>query len=496
MKNSKISSRKAIKEKAIRELEKRYANERDSLTSFIQEFFRSELNKEFMPNWHHTLIEEKLKKVLTGDITRLIITIPPGSGKTELITKCFPVWALGNHPHLWFISTGYSATLTQGFGSEARDYYMSDTFRKIFPRSTPIRKDIKSKGFWQTEYGGKYYATGVGGTITGKRANIFIIDDPIKPDEADKSDTQREAVNTWYDNTVLSRLFNAETSAVIIVAQRTHENDLPGYLLDKMKEEGDQWEHVSIPALAEEDDDNRKAGQSYHRERFSENSLHLIRKSEPQVFSTQYQQQPFSKLTQEFHEEFFKYYTDMPDEYMRTFTVVDPAFSTRKTADQSSIITGGFVKDKLYIFEYTVGRFDGAELLDKIIYHAKKWKPEKVGIESVAAQTLLLQSVRNRAKELGMMLNVVDIKSRENKVERIRNLQAPIRHGKIIWRKDMYDLEQQLLRFPRGKHDDIIDSLTMLYEIHNPGFSSKFKRALLKPTYDKFGRASYQKKWF
>ena len=495
MTNSNGLLKEALKEKAIRELEARYEPQRRSLVSFIQYFFEEELHKPFMVNWHHELIEEKLKMVLEGKITRLIINIPPGSGKTELITKCFPVWALGNNQGLYVISTGYSASLTQQFGSQAKDYYSSKVFKRVFPRATPIRSDIKSKGFWQNEYGGRYYATGVEGSITGHRANIFIIDDPIKPDEADKSDIKREAVNTWYDNTVLSRLFNPEKDAVIIVAQRTHENDLPGYLLEKMENDGEEWVHINVPALAEEDDGFRKQGESYHRERFSENALHLVRKSDPQVFSTQYQQQPFSKLTQEFHEEFFKYYDEMPGMHLRTFTVVDPAFSKSKRADQTSIMTGGFDGDKLYVLEYTVGKFDGAELVEKVLYHARKWKPEKIGIESVQAQTLLIQSVKNTAKERGLLLNVVDIKSRQTKEERIRELQNPIRHGKILWRKDMHQLEQQLLRFPRGRHDDIIDSLSMLYEIHNPGFATKFRRSLIKPTYDRLGRPRYNKMW-
>ena len=492
MMSSKSTLKQAYKEQAVRELEKRHQEHRDSLVSFIEFFFDKELNKVFETNWHHHLIAEKLEKVLTGECTRLIINIPPGSGKTELITKCFPVWAMGKNHGLYVISTGYSANLTQQFGSQARDYYNSKTFRQVFPRAPKIRKDINAKGLWQNEYGGKYLATGVQGSITGHRANIFVIDDPLKPDEADKSDAQREAVNTWYDNTVLSRLFNPEKDAVIIVAQRTHENDLPGYLLEKMKEGGEDWEHISIPAVAEEDDGFRKQGDSYHTERFSKKSLELIRSSDAQVFSTQYQQQPFSKDTQEFHEEFFKYYEDMPDGYMRTFTAVDPAFSKKKGADQACIMTGGFLKDVLYVLEYTVGKFDGAELVNKILYHATKWKPEKIGIESVQAQTLLIQSTSNTAKERGILVNVVDIKSRENKVEKIRGLQNPIRHGKIIWKRDMSQLEQQLMRFPRGRHDDVIDALAMLFELHMPQYARRFKQSLVQPSYDHLGRPSFK----
>jgi len=185
MTNSKQSLKaQALKELAIRELEGRTITQRESLVEAIKYLFEKELNKPFDDNWHYWVIEEKLKQVLEGKITRLIINIPPGSGKTELITKCFPVWALGNKPDLHIIATGYSTQLTQTFGTQARDYYTSDTFLEVFPRRPKLRDDQNAKGLWVNEMGGRYLATGAGGSITGNRANIFLIDDPIKPDEA------------------------------------------------------------------------------------------------------------------------------------------------------------------------------------------------------------------------------------------------------------------------------------------------------------------------
>ena len=124
--------KQALKEKAIRELERRYKPEREDLLKFIQTYFKEELKKDFSLSWHYELLADRLYKVLNWEITRLIINIPPRHGKTELITKCFPVWTLWNYPNKEIIATWYSTTLTQEFSSQARDYFNSDTFKKIF----------------------------------------------------------------------------------------------------------------------------------------------------------------------------------------------------------------------------------------------------------------------------------------------------------------------------------------------------------------------------
>ena len=476
-----------LKEKATREFERRYQEQRESLVSFIEFFFAEELNKPFQVNWHHNLIEEKLQAVLKGEVTRLIINIPPGSGKTELITKCFPVWALGNKPETQIIATGYSAQLTQRYGSEARDYYMSSSYKRVFPRRPDLREDQNTKGLWRNDKGGQYIATGTAGSITGNRANIFIIDDPIKPDDA-MSDVKRTAVNNWYDNTVLSRLFNPNKDAVIIVMQRTHEDDLCGYLVDKMNEStGEDWDQIIVKAIAEEPSEYREYGESYHEERFPTSALRKIEANDAVVFSTQYQQEPVNKESQEFHEEFFKYYDDVPNG-LRKFTVVDPAFKQKEHNDETAIITGGFKDDELYILEITHGRYDASQLIQKVIFHAKKWRPEKVGVEGYAAQTVMGQWLKKTLKEEKVYIPVDEIIQKGSKEEKIRGLQGPIRHGKVFWRKEHTPLELQLRKFPRGKHDDIIDAMQMLYHFYNVQPSTEDINFDIEFKYDHLGR--------
>ena len=458
----------AKKELAMRELEKRHGTERDSLLSFITYFFKNELNKDFQIAPHHIQIEDALNKVLTGEITRLLINIPPGSAKTELITKCFPVWAFGKKPDLRIIATGYSAQLTQSYGAEARDYYQSQTYATVFPRRSQIREDQNTKGLWKTDDGAQYLATGVGGSITGNRANIFLIDDPLKPDEA-LSDVKRTAVNRWYDNTVLSRLFNPNTDSVIIVMQRTHDDDLCGYLMGK-ENTGEKWHKIIVPAIQYDADGNEV---SYHPERFPLTALKKIQANNPTDFTTQYMQEPMNKDTQEFHEEFFQYYEELPKrvngtpEQLRVFTVVDPAFKTNEQNDETAIITGGFIRDELYVLEITHGRLNATEVNSKLLYHASKWKPEKIGVEGYQAQTVMAQWMKKTLQEHNVFTPIDEIIQKGDKIQKIRGLQAPIRATKIKWKKEMYELELQLKKFPRGKHDDIIDALQMLYSFYN-----------------------------
>lgn len=483
--------KEVISELVTRELEKRHTKERESLVEFIQFFFKQELNKPFQVNWHHRLIEEYLLKALNGEINRLIINIPPGAGKTELITKCFPVWVMGNRPETEIIATGYSATLTQNYGAQARDYYKSDTFKQVFPRRTSVRQDQDTKGLWKNESGGQYLATGTGGSITGNRANIFLIDDPIKPDDA-MSDVKREAINQWYDNTVLSRLYNADKDIVVIVMQRVHENDLCGYLLDKMDQgTGEKWTVLSIPAISYAADEHRGANESYHAERIPLSALEKIRSNNQETFSTQYQQEPISKQTQEFHEEFFRYFEEEPKR-LRIFTVIDPAFKLKEYNDETAIVTGGFIDDKLYILEITHGRMEASKVIEAVVEHARKWTPEKIGIEGVAAQTVMAQFLRSRMNELGIYIPIDEITQKGDKISKIRGLQGPIRYGKILWRKSEAALELQLKKFPKGKHDDIIDGVQMLYYFYKIQPSTDIGEYNINIDYDHMGRPVFR----
>lgn len=474
-----INSKQAIqKELVLKALEEKTVEEREDLIKFMQYMFKYEKKKDFFAEDYHYLLADKLKGVLSWKTKRLMINIPPRHGKSELITKCFPVWAFGNNPTLEIIATSYSATLAQGFSSEARDYYNSETYQKIFPRADKIHDSQNTKDHWKLESGWKYYSTGSGGAITGIGANCFIIDDPLKPDEVD-SDIKRIGINDWYENTVTSRLNNPKTDSIIIIMQRLHDNDLCGYLKEKMEQwVGEDWDIVSLPAINEDEfSDTLSCGREIKLEedkplfpsKFTPFILQDIKQVNPLVFNCQWMQNPISKENQEFHEEWFNYYDELPKESGRVFTTVDPAFSKSKRADESVITTVKFIQDNMYILEQTAWKYDPAELEDKMLYHIKKWNPESIWVEAIAAQVTISFSLKRRlAKEQIFSTVIEEIRQKQDKNAKIRALIPLFRNGLIHHKRDMWEFEAQLLKFPRWRHDDRIDCTQMalyLYEL-------------------------------
>lgn len=347
--------------------------------------------------------------------------------------------------------------------------YESDTYKQIFPRACSIREDQNTKQYWLNTDWWQYYASWSTGTITGKWCDVMVIDDPLKPDDID-SEIKRMSVNNNYHNTLKSRLNSKTDGAIVIIMQRLHDDDLCGHLLDQeSKWFGDQREKVIIPAIAEYDDDYRKQWDSFFEKRFPIDQLAILKSENPITFSTQYQQNPVNKETQEFHEERFKYHGEEEPQktppYLRIFTAVDPAFKTNQHNDQSSIMTVWLSSDELYILEYTAGRFTADVLQEKIIYHIRKRDPEKVGIEAYQAQTMIGQFLKLELQNRWLHASIIEIKQNGDKLTKIRKLIPHYRKGLIYHKKWMDELELELTRFPRGKHDDIIDSLQMVYDM-------------------------------
>lgn len=810
----------AAKELALRELEKRHEDKREDLIEFIRFFFENEKNEVFQHNWHHDVIAEKLKKVLSGEITRLMINIPPGHMKTELVTKCFPVWAMGKDPTREFLATGYSTSLTQTYSSQARDYYQSETFRQIFPRVPKLRDDQNTKEWWVNEQGGGYYATGTTGSITGRRFscvagdtlistnngikkiedvaqswdslkvlsynhekkrpeyrsiqafkktegrkvyklvtsggacikatrehrfytlergyvtldeikvgdtlvtygynnkvcsvpeecckksirnkkglqawkekfflytqlflkalkrqkekdvpkvwggkrktntknvsflqrdnfkrkkrgeeeklramlknvlsclkkkyvllkrlckqsalkkddgrgelapqrwnelckmlqrnaknyfqkgpkmlcslwerrqenkggstkmgessnkncsccssyrrrpnkqyarkpdtylsemsyetsqvkedtvsmvreirnssvdvydiqvegtsnffankilvhNCIIIDDPLKPDEGESS-VKRKSVNNWYENTVLSRLYNPLKDAVIIIMQRVHDADLCGYLQSKMKDgTGEDWEVLSLPAIADRTDKYRKVGEALHVDRYPIEALEKLKKSYGSInFSCQYQQDPISDEIREFKKEWIKYWGNGDGEKalpakMKVRIIVDLASSSDTRSDENAIlVVGEDVRRDRYILASWGDwltenkRCNPEEVIEKIYFYADTYAdldPHlSINIETVSYQRTLMYWLKEYGrKRQGKIYRINEIKTptSKSKEDKIRGL-IPFFSNEMIYfpERGCEELIQQIMRFPKGDRVDRLDTLAM-----------------------------------
>lgn len=359
----------------------------------------------------------------------------------------------------------------------------------VFPRRSQLKEDQNTKQHRETIDWWQYYASGSDGTITGIGCDIMIIDDPLRPDDAN-SDIMRVKINNNYHDTLYSRLNDKRDGAIVIIMQRLHDDDLTWHLLLSQKNwTGDKWETLIIPAIAEEDDDYRKKWESFFETRFPLKLLEQMR-DDPETkisFSTQYQQNPVNKESQEFHEERIRYYTELPKK-MRIFTACDPAFSKKQTADFTAIITAGFDWLNMYVLEYSHGKYNPNELIEKLIYHKQKRNPEKIGIEAFQAQNMIWFNLNIELEKRWMSANIEEIRQTWDKETKIRKLIPLYRNWHIRHRLWMNDLEVEMTRFPRGKHDDIIDAMQMLYSMYEITPNTWYVKNSIKIEYDNFWR--------
>lgn len=473
-------------EKVKRELEKRNKDKQDSLLKYISTIYEKELKKEYNNEWVYQKICSTLEKVASWEIKRLIINMPPRLWKTDTVTKWFTSWLLWKRPETKFIVTGYSTELMERFSSEARIWYESDTYKTIFPRRKKLRDDQNTKKWWTNEAWWSMYAVWSGWTITWVWADIIIVDDPLNPKD-ENSELVRTWVNNWYHNVLESRLDDKTNWAIIIIMQRLHSDDLCWHLMELESEwVWEAWHKLILPAIAEEDEEFRKFWESINETRLPLEFLNNTKWKDKVVFACQYQQNPVAKETQEFHEEWFKYYDNQPS--WRIFTTVDPAFTKSQTADYSAIVTWCFVWENMYVLEYTVWRYDVWELVDKMIYHIQKWNPEKIWIESFQAQVTINFSLRTELERRSIYCPIEEIRQSWDKESKIRRL-LPLYRNWLIWHKrDMDLLEKQLIQFPRWKHDDLIDATQMLYDLYTlqPNTVKKFEIPTIR--YNSYGK--------
>lgn len=418
--------------------------------------------------WFHELIASKLQeaveRVVRKEKARIILAIPPRHGKSQLSSIYFPAWALGKYPHLKFILSTYGAELSEKMGLQTRDVITNEIYQGIFP-GIDLRQDQKAKAKWMTNKGGSYTAVGIGGAVTGIGADCVILDDPHKSREEAESETVRETVYEYYRSTLYSRLEGF--GAVIVIMQRWHTDDLVGRLLEEQKrlkksgEAYDDWEIINFPAVAEEDEPQRKAGEALWPSKFSTEVLANIRQTAG-VYNwvSQYQQDPILQEAQLFRPHLFKYFEEeeIKGKYLRYYTLVDPAISQSRDADNTVVLTVAKEVNgpNWYRIREDAGKVTPSQTVDLIFLHQKEYQSQ-VFIETVAYQQALKYAVVERQKKDGIYFMVTEVKSQSNKGTRIQGLYPLYMAGVIYHRKSDTEYERELLSFPRGKHDDRID---------------------------------------
>ena len=444
---------------------------------------------------HHQLIADKLEAVERGDITRLMLFLPPRHGKSELGSIQFPAWYLGKNPRKEIICCSYTSDLAVDFGRKVRNLVDSTEYNNIF--GVKLRQDSKAANKWNTTQNGSYVAVGVGGPITGRGADVMIIDDPLKNRKEADSPLVREQIWKWYISTAYTRL--SPTGAVILIMTRWHDADLAGRLVDEAKKGGDKWHIVSFPAIALKDEKLgnkfvRKMGDALWQSRFSIEKLNQTRDVlGTYEWASLYQQSPITDESIEFKQEWFKYRTEDEVQKLdtRRFLSIDTAGPMTSKSDYTGIVDNRVDREGNWNIKASKYKINSADLVDMLFILQEKYHYEKIGIEKTiyldSMKPFLDMEMMKRKKPLPIFpLRHANV----SKELRIRGLVPRYQAGKIFHIKDeCYDLEPQLLRFPKGKEDDIMDAEAYQDQIADVPFGWKEEEptsGLGSKNFDKF----------
>lgn len=423
----------------------------------------------FEVSWHHRIIADALERVECGELKRLIIELPPRHSKSEMTSINFPAWVLGRDPDRNIIQASYAAELAYEFGRQARNLVDSQEYGKIF--TTKLAEDSQAKSTWSTNGRGKYNALGVGGAATGKGADFLLIDDPLKNRKEADSFVIRDALYKWYQSTALTRL--SPDGAVVIVATRWHDDDLIGRVLES--ETAEDWEVIRLPAIAECDEEFRKEGEALWSSRFNINRLLKIKQEVGSYeWSSLYQQNPLNQETQEFKKEMFHYipYWKVTEKRTNCFITIDTAVKEKETSDYTGIVINFVDEDDNWHIKSERVRFNSAKLIDKIFALWKKYEPDVIGIEETTYVDAIYPFLKLAMVEKNIYPIIVGLKHHGTKKElRIRGLIPRYEATKIFHiegeTKSLED--EEMLRFPKGVHDDQLDALAYQEQIaHAP----------------------------
>ena len=434
------------------------ADLRTDLLAFTDHMMLARKGKPMRRNYHQDLICQALERVVIGQSKRLIINISPRAGKTELAVISFMAWCMGNWPHSHFIHASYSKRLATANTYAVRSIMQSEEYLKVFDH-TALMDDSRAKDEFRTEHGGVVYATGSDGTITGYGAGAMddtfagaiIIDDPHKAGEGD-SDVMRQNVIDWFQNTMESRK-NSESTPIIIIMQRLHENDLSGFLLDGGN--GEKWDHIKIPAITE-------SGDSFWPDQFPITMLERMQEANPYVFAGQYMQEPAPIGGGDFKTGNIQVVDALPTglSFVRGW---DLAGTTKKTSDYTASVKLA-VKDGI-IWIAHANHFKGSpdEVERNIVQYANMdantkqsipQDPGQAGVAQKAAISKKLQGVRFEfSTESG------------DKRTRASPLAAQVNAGNVRMLRGDWNQSfiNELGVFPNGKHDDLVDAASRAY---------------------------------
>ena len=408
---------------------------------------------------HHKIMAEAFNKIINGSLKRLIINMPPRHTKSEFASYLLPAFAMGHKPNTKIIQATHTGELAVRFGRKVRNLMDAETYKQLFP-DVALRADSKAAGRWDTDHGGEYFAVGVGGAMTGRGADLLIIDDPHSEQDA-LSDLAMDNAWEWYSSGPRQRL--QPGGAIVVVMTRWNTKDLTSRLVrSQASHNADKWEIIEFPAIM-------PSGNPLWQGFWKKEELEGVKASlSAQKWQAQWQQQPTNDDGAILKREWWKRW-EPEDPPLVNYIIqsYDTAYSKKETADYSVITTWGvFHKDhdsgpNLILLNVTKGRWDFPELKRIAKEEYDEWKPDNVLIEAKATGTTLQQELRR----VGIPVTMYSPGGRragQDKVSRANSI-APILESGMVWAPHTNwadDLIEECAAFPNGDNDDMVDSTT------------------------------------
>lgn len=418
----------------------------------------------------HAVIAAALEELEAGRYKRLIISLPPRHGKTQLASKMFPAWFVGRNPHLSLIFGTYNEKFSQDIGRAVRDLMLSPAYAQVFPE-TQLKHESQASDRLETVQGGIMAFVGRGGTTTGRGGDVLIIDDPLKDRQEADSPTIRDTLWQWFTQVIASRLMD-ETGRIMLIQTRWHQDDLVGRLTDPQntyydQDEAAEWKVIDLPALALDDRDpvGRKEGEALWPGRFGRNFLLGLQRRDARGFSALYQGRPSPAGGTFFSVKWLNTYrpNDLPSN-LRCYAASDHAVSLAQYADKTCLLAVGLdSNENIYVLPDLVWRSMNAEqTVEAMLRMMKAHKPLFWWAERSHISKSIGPFLRKRMLETSTFCSLIEMQPIADKQTRAQSIQGRMSMGKVYfperapWWPNARD---QLLKFPYDQHDDFVDAL-------------------------------------
>jgi len=440
---------------------------RNSFMAFVKKVW-----PHFIEGSHHKRMAKAFERVARGECKRLIINMPPRHTKSEFASYLLPAWFLGNFPEKKVIQTSHTAELAVGFGRKVRNLVDQDVYTEIFP-GVGLQADSKAAGRWNTNKGGDYFAIGVGGAVTGKGADILIIDDPHSEQEAAMAASNPEVydkVYEWYTSGPRQRL--QPGGSIVIVMTRWAQRDLTGQVIKSaMQRSGEEWEVIEFPAIL-------PSGNPLWPQFWSKPELEALREELPNAkWQAQYQQNPVGNESAIIKRDWWKWWEkDDPPVCEFILQSWDTAFEKTQRADYSAGTTWGifsceednFAPNIILLNTYKK-RVEFPELKRDVLREYNEYEPDSLIVEKKASGAPLIYDLR----AMGIPVQEFTPGKGQDKIARLNSVSDIIASGKVWvpqtrWAEELVD---EVAAFPSGEHDDLVDATTLaLMRFRQGGF--------------------------